>query len=130
MLFLLISLIGKAQTSDSLIVSQMKTVGINFYPHNEVQLIMSGKDKFDLLFEDIRQAKSSVHLEYFNFRNDSIASLLFDILREKRKQGVEVQQPATEETSHQESACRQYRHPRVRPSAFSLGKPHLASRSS
>ena len=56
MLFLLISLIGKAQTSDSLIVSQMKTVGINFYPHNEVQLIMSGKDKFDLLFEDIRQA--------------------------------------------------------------------------
>ena len=90
MLFLLISLIGKAQTSDSLIVSQMKTVGINFYPHNEVQLIMSGKDKFDLLFEDIRQAKSSVHLEYFNFRNDSIASLLFDILREKRKQGVEV----------------------------------------
>ena len=90
MLFLLISLTGKAQTSDSLIVSQMKTVGINFYPHNEVQLIMSGKDKFDLLFEDIRQAKSSVHLEYFNFRNDSIASLLFDILREKRKQGVEV----------------------------------------
>jgi len=90
MLFLLISLIGKAQTSDSLIVSQMKTVGINFYPHNEVQLIMSGKDKFDLLFKDIRQAKSSVHLEYFNFRNDSIASLLFDILREKRKQGVEV----------------------------------------
>ena len=90
MLFLLISLIGKAQTSDSLIVSQMKTVGINFYPHNEVQLIMSGKDKFNLLFEDIRQAKSSVHLEYFNFRNDSIASLLFDILREKRKQGVEV----------------------------------------
>ena len=90
MLFLLISLIGKAQTSDSLIVSQMKTVGINFYPHNEVQLIMSGKDKFDLLFKDIRQAKSSVHLEYFNFRNDSIASLLFDILREKRKQGIEV----------------------------------------
>ena len=90
MLFLLISLTGKAQTSDSLIVSQMKTVGINFYPHNEVQLIMSGKDKFDLLFEDIRQAKSSVHLEYFNFRNDSIALLLFDILREKRKQGVEV----------------------------------------
>ena len=71
MLFLLISLIGKAQTSDSLLVSQMKTVGINFYPHNEVQLIMSGKDKFDLLFEDIRQAKSSVHLEYFNFRSST-----------------------------------------------------------
>ena len=90
MLFLLISLTGKAQTSDSLIVSQMKSVGIIFSPSNEVQLIMSGKDKFALLFDDIRKAKSSVHLEYFNFRNDSIASLLFDILREKRKEGVEV----------------------------------------
>ena len=90
MLFLLISLIAQAQTSDSLIVSQMKDVGIHFYQHNDVKLIMSGKQKFDMLFEDIRQAKSSVHLEYFNFRNDSIASLLFDILREKRKEGVEV----------------------------------------
>ena len=90
MLFLLISLIGKAQTSDSLIVSQMKDVGIYFYNHNDVRLIMSGKDKFNLMFEDIRNARSSVHLEYFNFRNDSIASLLFDILREKRKEGVEV----------------------------------------
>ncbi len=90
LLFLLISLTGKAQTSDSLIVSQMSDLGIKFYPHNEVQLIMSGKDKFDLMFEDIRKAKSSVHLEYFNFRNDSIASLLFDILRQKRQEGVEV----------------------------------------
>ena len=90
MLFLLISLIAQARTSDSRIVDQMSSVGVKFYNGNEVKLIMSGKDKFDLLFEDIRQAKSSVHLEYFNFRNDSIASLLFDILREKRKQGVEV----------------------------------------
>lgn len=90
MLFLLISLIAQARTSDSRIVDQMSSAGVKFYNGNEVKLIMSGKDKFDLLFEDIRQAKSSVHLEYFNFRNDSIASLLFDILREKRKQGVEV----------------------------------------
>lgn len=90
MLFLLISLIAQAQTSDSLIVSQMRNVGIYFYHSNDVKLIMSGKQKFDMMFEDIRNAKSSVHLEYFNFRNDSIASLLFDILREKRKEGVEV----------------------------------------
>jgi len=42
------------------------------------------------MFCAIRQAKSSVHLEYFNFRNDSIASLLFDILAEKVGEGVEV----------------------------------------
>jgi cardiolipin synthase len=68
----------------------MGVAGVKFYDGNEVRLIMSGREKFEMMFEDIRNAKSSVHLEYFNFRNDSIASLLFDILREKRKQGVEV----------------------------------------
>ena len=76
--------------SDSMIVSKMREHGMEFTHENSVKLLMSGYEKFDHLFEDIRQAKSSVHLEYFNFRNDSIASLLFDILREKRKEGVEV----------------------------------------
>ena len=89
-LFLMISLIGQARDSDSRIMNQMGVAGVKFYDGNEVRLIMSGREKFELMFEDIRNAKSSVHLEYFNFRNDSIASLLFDILREKRKQGVEV----------------------------------------
>ena len=89
-LFLLISLYSKAQTSDSLTVSQMRELDITFSKNNDVELLMSGREKFARLFEDIRQAKQSVHLEYFNFRNDSIASLLFDILREKRKEGVEV----------------------------------------
>lgn len=89
-LFLLISVYGKAQTSDSLFVSQMREEGVTFTTNNHVKLLMSGKDKFADMFETIRQAKSSIHLEYFNFRNDSIASLLFDILREKRKEGVEV----------------------------------------
>jgi cardiolipin synthase len=71
-------------------MNQMGVAGVKFYDGNEVRLIMSGREKFEMMFEDIRNAKSSVHLEYFNFRNDSIASLLFDILREKRKQGVEV----------------------------------------
>ena len=89
-LFLLISLYTKAQSSDSLTISQMQEMGIVFSENNNVELLMSGKEKFARLFEDIRQAKQSVHLEYFIFRNDSIASLLFDILREKRKEGVEV----------------------------------------
>ena len=89
-LFLMISLIGQARDSDSRIMNQMGVAGVKFYDGNEVRLIMSGREKFEMMFEDIRNAKSSVHLEYFNFRNDSIASLLFDILREKRKEGVEV----------------------------------------
>jgi len=79
-----------AQSSDSLIVNQMREYGVNFTKGNKVKLLMSGKEKFADLFEAIREAHSSIHLEYFNFRNDSIAGLLFDLLREKRKEGVEV----------------------------------------
>ena len=81
---------ASAQTSDSLIVSQLRREGISFSHNNSVTLLMSGQEKFDDMFKAIRQARSSVHLEYFNFRNDSIASLLFDILAEKAKEGVEV----------------------------------------
>ena len=89
-LFLLISLYSHAQSSDSILVAEMRREGITFSQGNSVRLLMSGRDKFADMFETIRQAKSSIHLEYFNFRNDSIANLLFDILREKRKEGVEV----------------------------------------
>ena len=79
-----------AQTSDSLIVNQLEEEGVKFSHNNSVTLLMSGQEKFDDMFQAIRQARSSVHLEYFNFRNASIASLLFDILAEKAKEGVEV----------------------------------------
>ena len=78
------------QTSDSLLRQRLEDYGINFSHNNSVTLLMSGQQKFDDMFKAIRQARHSIHLEYFNFRNDSIASMLFDLLREKRREGVEV----------------------------------------
>lgn len=80
----------KAQTSDSLIVNILRESWVEFTHNNKVTLLTSGQEKFDDMFEAIRQAKSSVHLEYFNFRNDSIAFVLFDILKAKAAEGVEV----------------------------------------
>lgn len=80
----------KGETADSAIVRLLRDKGVTFSNDNAVTLLMSGQEKFDDMFEAIRQARHSVHLEYFNFRNDSIASLLFDILAEKVGQGVEV----------------------------------------
>lgn len=57
---------------------------------NEIRLLESAREKFTVLFKDIRKAKHSVHLEYFNFRNDSIAGLLFKLLEQKAKEGLEV----------------------------------------
>jgi len=68
----------------------LEQFGIRFSDSNSVALLTSGQEKFDDMFSAIRQARSSIHLEYFNFRNDSIASLLFGILRDKVREGVEV----------------------------------------
>ena len=48
------------------------------------------RNNYDLMLEDIKKAKHHIHLEYFNFRNDSIANLTFEILGQKAKEGVEV----------------------------------------
>jgi len=79
-----------AASSDSTVRREMSRYGIRFTDDNSLRVLKSGQEKFDNLFRDIRQARQSIHLEYFNFRNDSIASLLFDILREKRREGIEV----------------------------------------
>lgn len=77
-------------TSDSLVLNFLKESGIPISDNNKVKLLKSGREKFVDLFEAIREAKHHVHLEYFNFRNDSIANALFDLLAEKVKEGVEV----------------------------------------
>lgn len=80
----------RAQSSDSLIVNQLRREGVSFSRGNQVKLLMNGQEKFDSLFQDIRRARNYVYLEYFNFRNDSIAMLLFDLLAEKAQEGVDV----------------------------------------
>lgn len=79
-----------AQSSDSLLVDAMRGEGVTFSHNNSVALLTNGSEKFKDMFAAISQAKHSVHLEYFNFRNDSIANALFDLLAAKAKEGVEV----------------------------------------
>ena len=104
LLLLRFSIIGQATTtipiiytqylqqthSDSLIVKQLRTKGIQFSNNNSVTLLTTGQEKFDDLFKAIDQAHSSIHLEYFNFRNDSINNELITRLAKKAKEGIEV----------------------------------------
>lgn len=76
--------------SDSTIFAYLSEHNIPITTCNKVELLKSGKAKFEDLFSAIKQAKRHVHLEYFNFRNDSIANALFDLLAIKVKEGVEV----------------------------------------
>lgn len=92
-LILLLFVAGQANAqlpSDSVLISYLTGQGVNVSSDNKIKLITSGKEKFDDLFADIRNAKHHIHLEYFNFRNDSIANALFDLLAIKAQEGVEV----------------------------------------
>jgi len=73
-----------------MLASRLRQEGVSFSHNNSVVLLTSGQEKFDDMFRAIEQARSSVHLEYFNFRNDSIAELLFKLLAKKAAEGVEV----------------------------------------
>lgn len=77
-------------TSDSLVLHYFSKSGIPISDNNRIKLLKSGREKFIDLFEAIRHAKHHIHLEYFNFRNDSIANALFDLLAQKAAEGIEV----------------------------------------
>lgn len=78
------------QRSDSLTVESLEEMGVNFTHENSVVLLTNGKEKFDDMLQAISQARYYVHLEYFNFRNDSIGNVLFTLLAQKAREGVQV----------------------------------------
>lgn len=86
----LLPTLSLAQTSDSLLVHHLEKCGVTFSHDNSVTLLMNGQEKFDDLFKAIEEARSSIHMEYFNFRNDSINRELITRLAKKVKEGVEV----------------------------------------
>ena len=93
LLFIFTPIIALAHTgrSDSAIVRFLETnYDVRFSDNNSMVLFKNGQEKFDDLFKAVNQARQSIHLEYFNFRNDSISHLLFGLLKAKAAQGVEV----------------------------------------
>lgn len=76
--------------SEQIMQHYLQETGVPITNNNQVKLLFSGEEKFDDLFNAIKQAKHHIHLEYFNFRNDSIAGVLFKHLSDKVKEGVEV----------------------------------------
>ena len=76
--------------SDSTLIAYLNHHKIQITEHNELKVLKSGEEKFIDLFKEIEKAKHHIHLEYFNFRHDSIANALFEILERKAKEGVEV----------------------------------------
>lgn len=75
---------------EDLILMNYNHSGAIYTTGNEVKTYINGEDKFRDLFNDIREAKSFIHIEYYIFRYDDLGRALISELHEKVKDGVEV----------------------------------------
>lgn len=82
--------LGAQLSSDTIVARYLDSLGFPLRGRNEVELLLSGQEKFDRLLASLRSARRHIHLEYFNFRNDSISREVFDILQDRAASGVEV----------------------------------------
>ncbi len=64
--------------------------GSILYPGNDAKIYTNGKDKFEDLKNDLRNAKKFIHLQYYIFEDDKIGNEIKNILIEKAKAGVKV----------------------------------------
>lgn len=63
----------------------------SFYSQNNViKVYTNGKEKFDDLILDIKNATKHIHLQYFIVKNDNISNEIFQLCISKALEGVEV----------------------------------------
>ncbi|HIS22909.1 MAG TPA: PLDc N-terminal domain-containing protein, partial [Candidatus Cryptobacteroides intestinipullorum] len=64
--------------------------GTTVTDNNNVEIITSGKRKFEALVSDLESAKDHIHMEYFYFRKDNGSKRIKEILMKKAREGVKV----------------------------------------
>ena len=64
--------------------------GTTVTDNNNVEIITSGKRKFEALVSDLENAKDHIHMEYFYFRKDNGSKRIKEILMKKAREGVKV----------------------------------------
>ncbi len=79
-----------AQEYEGLVRMNYNNSGSLYTTGNKVKTYTSGEEKFKDLFEDIKNAKSFIHIEYYIFRLDNLGREILEALRLKVLEGVEV----------------------------------------
>ena len=60
------------------------------YEDNSMEIFSRGEDKFSALMDDMRKAKSFIHVQYFIIKPDTLGEEILEILTAKAKEGLEV----------------------------------------
>lgn len=58
--------------------------------NNSTEIFFNGQDKFSSLLQDLENARESIHLEYFIYKEDSIGKKIAEIIKRKAGEGIEV----------------------------------------
>lgn len=58
--------------------------------NNQMEIFTTGKEKFNRLFQDLKNAKKSIYLQYYIFSDDSLGQQIAEVLAEKARQGLSV----------------------------------------
>ncbi|MDE6490805.1 MAG: cardiolipin synthase, partial [Muribaculaceae bacterium] len=64
--------------------------GAIYCPGNTIEIFTSGREKFDRLADDLRNAREYILLQYYIFEDDKIGHDIRDILIERARAGVRV----------------------------------------
>jgi len=57
---------------------------------NKIDVYTNANDKYKALYDDIQNAKESVHLLYFTFNADHVGNRFIELLARKAREGVEI----------------------------------------
>ncbi len=75
---------------DKELVSLCYSYGSYPLPGNDIKIFTSGLEKINALKRDLKNAKSSINLEYYIFADDRVGKEIMEILCAKAKEGVDV----------------------------------------
>ena len=58
--------------------------------NNSIKIFTDGKEKFRSLFDDIQNAKDTIHLQYYIFKRDNFRKAIDPTINRKGKEGIKV----------------------------------------
>ncbi len=75
---------------NNIVTMNMNSCASAYHTNNSVKVYNEGEAKFNDLLNDIKSAKSFVHMQYYIVRDDELGREIIKALAEKAKEGVEV----------------------------------------
>lgn len=81
---------SSATQNQELIYMHYRMNGSSYTQDNKIDIYTTGKDKYEALLNDIKNAKESINVLYFIIHDDNAGNELVNLLTQKAKEGVKV----------------------------------------